>query len=113
MCVHDTRQSQGGVMGAECEDAKDEITTRLAYRDGFLCVVAQRCADGPQQKTVRLWYPVRKAEEAETGSLTGRAVVEIDPKEGIYIDEEGTIFQLAEKGETKPIAVEETSGASG
>jgi hypothetical protein len=39
-------------------------------------------------------------------------VTEMDPKEGIYVDEEGTVFQLAEKGETKPMAVEEISGDS-
>ncbi len=101
-------------MGSECEAAKDEIKTRLAYRNGFLCVVAERwCPEGPQPKTVKLWYPVREEEESETGSLTGRSVAEIDPKEGIYVDEEGTVFQLAEKGETKPIAVEETPRESG
>jgi hypothetical protein len=31
----------------------------------------------------------------------------VDPKEGVYVDEEGTVFQLAEKGETKPILSEE------
>jgi hypothetical protein len=101
-------------MGSECEAAKDEIKTRLAYRNGFLCVVAERwCADGPQPKTVKLWYPVREAEEAETRTLLGRPVAEIDPKEGIYVDEEGTVFQLAEKGETKPMAVVETPSESG
>ena len=101
-------------MGSECEAAKDEIKTSLAYRDGFLCVVAERrCPDGPQPKTVKLWYPVREAAEAETESLTGRPVAEIDPKEGIYVDEEGMVFELAEKGETKPIAVEETPGDGG
>ncbi len=100
-------------MGSEHEAAKDEIKTRLAYRNGFLCVVAERwCPEGPQPKTVKLWYPVRE-EESETGSLTGRSVAEIDPKEGIYVDEEGTVFQLAEKGETKPISVEETPSESG
>jgi len=101
-------------MGSECEVTKDEIKSRLGYRNGFLCVVAERwCPDGPQPKTVRLWYPIREEAEAETGSLTGRPVAEIDPKEGIYVDEEGAVFELAEKGETKPIAVEEIPGESG
>jgi hypothetical protein len=101
-------------MDSESEAAKDQIKNRLGYRNGFLCVVAERCCpDGPQPKMLKLWYPVREEEEAETGSLTLRPVTEIDPKEGIYADEEGTIFQLAEKGETKPIAVEETAGESG
>src|ERR1022692_929407 len=104
----------GGVMDSEREAAKNEIKNRLAYRNGFLCVVAERwCPDGPQPKTLKLWYPVREEEEAETGSLTLRPVAEIDPKEGIFADEEGTIFQLAEKGETKPILIEETPGEGG
>ncbi len=57
---------------------------------------------------LRLWYPIRDAEKAEVGSLLGRPVTEVDVKEGIYVDEEGTVFQLAGKGETKPILVEET-----
>jgi len=101
-------------MGSECEATKGEVKTRLAYRNGFLCVVAERWdPDGPQPKTLKLWYPVREAEEAETRTLLGRPVVEIDQKEGIYVDEDATVFQLAEKGETKPILVEETPGEGG
>ena len=101
-------------MSSECEAAKDGIETRLAYRNGFLCVVAERrCPDGSPPKTLKLWYPIREAEEAEVQTLLGRQVAEIDAKEGIYIDEEGTVFQLAEKGETKPILVEETPGEGG
>jgi len=101
-------------MGSECEATKGEIKTRLAYRNGFLCVVAERCyPDQPQPKTLKLWYPVREAEEAEVQTLLGRPVAEIDPKEGIYVDEEGTVFQLAENGETKPIFVDENPGEGG
>jgi len=98
-------------MGSECEPTKSEIKTRLGYRDGLVCVVAERwCQEGLQPKTLRLWYPVREADEAETRTLEGRPVTEIDSKEGIYVDEEGTVFQLAEKGATKPILVEEVAG---
>ena len=101
-------------MGSECETTKHEIKTRLGYRNGLLCVVAERgCPEGSQPKTLRLWYPVREAEEAETRTLLGRSVAEVDPKEGIYADEEGTVFQLAEKGETKPIMMEEITGEVG
>jgi hypothetical protein len=100
-------------MDTRCEGTKDDIRTRLAYRNGFLCVVAERCQDGPEPKTLKLWYPVREAEEAEVQTLLGRPVAEIDQKEGIYVDEEGTVFQLANKGETKPILVEETAGERG
>jgi hypothetical protein len=92
---------------------KDDIRTRLAYRNGFLCVVAERCEDGPEPKTLKLWYPVREAQQAEAQTLLGRPVTEIDQKEGIYVDEEGTVFQLREKGETKPILVEEVADQGG
>ena len=92
------------------ENAKTEVTNRLGYRDGFLCVVAERSGpDGPQSKTVRLWYPVREAEQAEVLTLVGRPLAETDPKEGIYVDEEGEVFQLAGKGATKPVLAEEVA----
>jgi len=96
-------------MDAECETTKGQITTRLAYREGFLCLlVERRPTEGSEPTTAKLWYPVRVATEAEIQTLLGRPVTEVDPKEGIYVDEEGTVYQLAEKGDTKPIAVEET-----
>ena len=100
-------------MDTECETTKPDIRTSLAYRDGFLCAVAERGnQDGAHPTTLKLWYPIRNAQEAEVQTLLGRPVTEIDPKEGIYVDEEGTVFQLAEKGETKPMAVEEIPGDS-
>jgi len=101
-------------MSSECEVANPEVKTRLGYRNGFLCVVAERCGpDGPQAKTLKLWYPVREAEEGKTRTLVGRPVGEMDPKEGIYVDEEGAVFQLAGKGATKPILVEEVADQGG
>ena len=32
----------------------------------------------------------------------GRPVTEANSDEGIYVDEEGNVFQLAEKGRSKP-----------
>src|ERR1019366_7807877 len=114
MCVHDKRHPEGGVMDSECETTNPEIRTRLAHRNGFLCVVAERGSpEGPDPTTLKVWYPIREAEEAEGQMLLGRPVIEVDPKEGIYVDEEGTVFQLAEKGETKPVLVEEFPNESG
>ena len=91
-----------------------EVTTRLGFRNGFLCVLAERSgSDGPQPKTLKLWYPVREAQEAETRTLEGRPVAEMDRKEGIYVDEEGAVFQLAGKGATKPILIEEVADQGG
>src|SRR5271167_1727432 len=109
MCVHDKRHSKETVMDSQCETTNSRIRSRLAYRNGFLCVLGEcGAADGSEPTTAKLWYPVRAAHEAEIQTLVGRPVIEIDRKEGIYVDEEGTVYQLAEKGETKPMAVEET-----
>ena len=75
-------------MGSECETTKGQITTRLAYREGFLCVLGERGSTEESQPTMaKLWYPIREAEEAEVRMLLGRPVAEVDPKEGIYLDE--------------------------
>jgi hypothetical protein len=101
-------------MDTQFETTKPEIRTRLAHRNGFLCAVAERGnPDLTHPTTLKLWYPIRMAQEAEVRTLLGRPVTEVDPKEGIYIDEEGTVFQLADKGETKPMAVEETPNEGG
>ena len=71
----------------------------LDYRKDFLCVLAESGA--PDGAFVREWYPVHPAEEAETRGLVGRPVAETDSKEAIYVDEEGAVFQLLNKGETK------------
>jgi len=51
----------------------------------------------------------RQADEAEARTMLGRPLTEVDSNEGIYIDEEGNVFQLAEKGATKAIEVERSS----
>ena len=40
----------------------------------------------------------------------GRPVTSVNQQERIYVDEEGNVYQLADEGETKPIAVEHLSG---
>jgi hypothetical protein len=101
-------------MDSECETNKGQIRSRLAYRNGFLCVLGE-CAsmEGSEPIIAMLWYPVRRALEAEVATLLGRPLTELDSKEGIYVDEEGTVFQLADKGATKPIVVEEVPSSSG
>ncbi len=101
-------------MDTRCEATKHEIRTRLAYRNGFLCVVAERCDGRPTTEDAQALVPGQRGGRSR-GADSARDVrsPEIDQKEGIYVDEEGTVFQLAEKGETKPILVEETPGESG
>jgi hypothetical protein len=78
----------------------------LEHRDDLLCIVEEK--GGPQEP--REWRPVRRAERAEVQTLLGRAVKCVNELEGIYVDEEGKVYQLADKGETKPIAVEHFPG---
>jgi hypothetical protein len=88
------------------------MKTSLDYRKESLCILAQyEVLDGRHPGTlVREWYPVRPADEAEIRTLTARPVTEVNADEGIYVDEEGRVYQLAAKGATKPIEVERSSG---
>ena len=85
------------------------MKTILDYRKDFLCVLTEsEISDGPRGAVlVREWHPVHAAEEAEVRTLVGRPVTEVNSDEGIYIDEEGNVFQLAEKGRSKPMEVEQ------
>ena len=79
------------------------VKATLGYKDDFLYVVEE--TDGASG-TAKTWLPVRKADYAEAQTLRGRPVTSVNKQEGIYVDEEGNVYQLADKGETKPIAVE-------
>jgi len=87
------------------------MKTHLDYRKDFLCILTQyEVLDAGRPGTlIREWYPVRRADEAEVRPLLGRPVTEVDSEQGIFVDEEGTVFQLAEKGATKAIEVERSS----
>src|SRR5271155_4137475 len=75
----------------------------LEYKDDFLCVVEENDgATEPAQK----WLPVHRMDYAAAQTLLGRPVKSGNQHEGIYVDEEGAVYQLADKGETNPIAVE-------
>jgi hypothetical protein len=87
------------------------MKTGLDHKKDFLCVlVEQPLSNGPHTAVlVREWYPVYRADEAEIRTLLGRPVTAVDSTEGTYIDGEGNVYQLMDKGETKPIEVEDLS----
>jgi ERF superfamily len=86
------------------------MKTSLDYRKDFLCVLSQyEVLHGQARTLVKEWYPVRPADEAEVATLLGRPLTEVDSGEGIYVDDEGNVFQLAEKGETSAIEVDRSS----
>jgi hypothetical protein len=79
------------------------MTTAIGFREGWLCVLQERNGS-------TVWLPVREVADGERPSLEGRPVSLIDAKEGIYVDEEGTVYQFMDKGETKPNKVEHLAG---
>ncbi len=83
------------------------MKTTLEYKDDFLYVVEEK--DGATG-SAKKWLPVRRADYAEAQTLRGRPVTSVNQQEGVYVDEEGNVFQLANKGETKPIEVEHLPG---
>jgi hypothetical protein len=85
------------------------MKTSLDYKRDFLCVLIETViSDGPRGAVlVKEWHPVHRAEHAEIRTLVGRAVTEVNSDEGIYVYEEGNVFQLAEKGRSKPMEVEQ------
>ena len=92
----------------------NEVTsmkTVLDYKNDFLCVLTEsEISNGPCGAVpMKEWHPVHAAEEAEVRTLVGRPVTEVNSDEGIYIDEEGNVFQLAEKGRNKPMEVEQSA----
>ncbi len=80
---------------------KDKVGAILDHRAKFLCVLVERGLES------RSWFPINRAERAEVQTLIGRPVTCVNQQEGTYVDEEGNVYQLADKGETKPIAVEQ------
>ncbi len=79
----------------------------LEYTEGFLYVVEE---NDSTTGVAKKWLPVRMAECAEAQTLHGRPVTSVNQQEGIYVDEEGNLYQLWDKGETKPIEVERLPG---
>ena len=87
------------------------MKTTLDYKKGFLCVLTEsEISDAScRASAVKEWHFVQAAEEAEVRTLVGRPVIPVNSDEGIYVDEEGNVFQLAEKGRSKPMEVEQVS----
>ena len=78
----------------------------LDHRRNFFCVLTESEIQTRQQTCVllRQWYPIQRTEEPEVRTLLGRPLTKSD--EGIYADEEGNVFQLADKERTEPIEIE-------
>src|SRR5215469_5002995 len=76
------------------------------YQDCLCVVIGEPNKEQPDSGIRRSWYPVRPATPGEMQTLIGRPVKQVDPLEATFVDEEGNVYQLADKWGTKPIAVE-------
>jgi hypothetical protein len=79
------------------------MRSAIGFSEGWLCILQERHG-------AMAWLPVREGADGEPPTLEGRPVGLLDAKEGTYVDEEGTVYQLKDKGATKPIKVERLTG---
>ncbi len=82
---------------------------RLDYRNGFLCVLIYKAvpivtAAGPVR--TRKWFPIREAGAEEVIGLLGRPLSLVDEAAGLYLDDSGEPYRLAQEGKTEAIGVE-------
>jgi len=86
------------------------MKSTLDYLNGHLCILNESelgaSSSGGAPESICEWYAVREAAEAEVATLVGRPVTRIESEEGLYVDEDGSVFQLLDKGEAKAIQVE-------
>src|SRR5260370_34765511 len=84
---------------------KQGSQSRLEARDGILCVVMETAFDGAASKAgspaMRQWFRVEEP-DADPPLVAGRSVRNIDPQEGLFIDEEGESYRVADGGQAKP-----------
>ena len=93
------------------------MKSTLDYLNGHLCILnesergASSSAGAPG--SIREWYAVREAAEAEVATLVGRPLTRVESGEGLYVDEDGNPYQLAEPGRGKPLAAKITPARRG
>ena len=88
------------------------MKSNLDYLNGHLCILNESepgaSSPGAPPGNIREWYAVREAAEAEVATLLGRPVTRVESEEGLYVDEDGNPYQLAQLGKGKPLAVKIT-----
>src|SRR6266851_7914873 len=88
---------------------KQSSQSRLEARDGVLFVVLETSFDteqsGAASSAMRQWFRVEEP-DADPAMVAGRPVRNIDPQEGLFIDEEGNSYRLAGGGQAKPLYAE-------
>ena len=84
---------------------KQSSQSRLEARDGVLCIVVETPfsagASEASSPGMRQWFRVEEP-DANPALVAGRPVRNIDPQEGLFIDEEGNSYRLAGGGHAEP-----------
>ena len=88
---------------------KQSAQSRLEARDGVLCIVVETPfsagASEASSPGMRQWFRVEEP-DANPILVAGRPVRNIDPQEGLFIDEEGNSYRLAGGGHAEPFHAE-------
>jgi hypothetical protein len=84
---------------------KQTSQSRLEARDGILCIVVETAFDTGASKAgspaMRQWFQIEEP-DGDPALLAGRSVRNIDPKKGLFVDEEGNSYRLAGGSHAKP-----------
>jgi ERF superfamily len=90
---------------------KQSSRSRLEARDGVLCIVVETPfsagASEASSPGMRQWFRVEES-DANPALVAGRPVRNLDPQEGLFVDEEGNGYRLAGGGQAKPDYAEVT-----
>jgi hypothetical protein len=84
---------------------QSKAQTRLEVRDGALCVLEETPfstgRSGAAAPGMRQWYRVAEP-PLDPAMVAGRPVRNINPSEGLFVDEEGNSYRLVGGGEARP-----------
>jgi hypothetical protein len=90
---------------------KQSSRSRLEARDGVLCIVVETPfsvgASDASSPGMRQWFRVEES-DANPALVAGRPVRNLDPQEGLFVDEEGNSYRVARGGQAKPDYAEVT-----
>jgi hypothetical protein len=83
--------------------------SRLDAREGVLCIVVETPfsagASEASSPGMRQWFRIEEP-DANPAQVGGRPVRNIDPQEGLFIDEEGNSYRLSGGGHAEPFHAE-------
>ena len=94
----------------------EEQQCRMEERDGILCIVVDMPFSGAESEAssprMREWFRVEEP-DADPATIAGRPVRNIDPKEGLFVDEEGSSYRLAGGSKAEPFYAEVITAEGG